>query len=101
MHNRSLKEFGFDGTEHTPRIYRKVGRVLFPSRFLPVSSRELSELGGASFLFHASFVSPGGDGLDYVSEWSLSNNNKTVSRVQGSRHHHGGFFLRTDCGTYS
>jgi hypothetical protein len=51
-------------TGSIPRIHRQVGRVLFPSRFLPVSFRELSELTGASSFFHASFISPAGDGLD-------------------------------------
>jgi hypothetical protein len=38
--------------------------VFFSLHVFSLSSRELSEFAGASFLFHASFISPAGDGLD-------------------------------------
>jgi hypothetical protein len=40
------KSFAITQPRNTPRIHRYVRRVPFPSRFLPVSSRELSELPG-------------------------------------------------------
>jgi hypothetical protein len=65
MHNHFIPEY--HGAERTPRIDWLVSwSGLFPFTFSPslVSFRELSELADASFLFHNSFISTAGDGLD-------------------------------------
>jgi hypothetical protein len=101
MHNHSIPEYY--GAERTPRIdsllswsgffpftfspsflQRVVGarrRILSLSRFSPFNSRGRLRLTQASGLYPTQ--------------------KSRVSRVQGSRRHHGGFFLRTDCDTFS
>jgi hypothetical protein len=101
IHNHSLEEYGFDDTERTPRIHRYVGRVLFPSRFLPVSFRELSELAGASSFFHASFIPPAGDGLDSRRRVDLIQHKKYGLPRSGQSASSWRFFWRADRGTYS
>jgi hypothetical protein len=83
-------------------MFGKLVGFYFPLRFLPVSVRELSELADASFLFHDSFISTAGDGLDSRRRVvSIQHINIRSPAFRAAGVIMAVSFFRTDCGTFS